>query len=416
MAKTLKQILLDGYNIDITHSHIRQLETYCNEFEIRDHHVEALNTPMLGVAKAYFTNKDRVALFNIFEVDPLEFETAILECPTVKKEYKVSSDEYNVFTIWLLHLIHRSKTLSDKDRELGMLLVMKMLHYKFFTSLVNHNFPHGANAEIMAATIDNLSAKFDIKQEATSTWKLVVEERSRDVISKDSIHWETIDRFGDDNKILYVITDIQTRIRTRIVLVVQQYYTQREKGIRIASSNMVNEIDGEKIIRSLEGSYDAMIETLCNQVINTSKFMKHDYIAFVSKLSLLVREDMLRDLLVKFSELATEQYRNHDQNKVSSAKTGELYIGYRILITNIIQKTYRACITDKSVNVRSKLAILDKTRTIYRSSRIADPDILKIKASVEAFVQTHSGYTRDATVAALRLALIQYLIMLSFDQ
>lgn len=415
-AKTLKQILLADYNVEVTRSHIKQLETYCNEFEIRDSHVEAFNTPMLGLAKAYFLNKDRVALFNIFHIDVLEFERAIFECPIVKKEYKVSSDEYNVLTIWLLHLIHRSKTLSDKDRDLGMMLLMKLLHYKFFTSLVNHNFPHGANPEIMAATIDNLSAKFDIKQPETSTWRLVIEARSRDVIDPESIHWETIDKFGDDAKVLYVITDIQTRIRTRLVLVVQQYYAQREKGIRIGTTHMVSDIDGEKVIKSLEGSYDSVIEGVCNQCINAGKFVKHDYVALIAKLSINIREDMLRDLLIKFSDYAAEQYHTHNQNKVSSDKTGNLLLGYKILITDIIQKTYRAAITDREVNVKSKLAILDKTRTIYRSSRIADPDILKIKDSVEAFVMAHSGYTREATIASLRISFLQYIILLSFDQ
>ena len=67
------------------------------------------------------------------------------------------------------------------------------------------------------------------------------------------------------------------------------------------------------------------------------------------------------------------------------------------------------------VNLKSKVAILMKASNLYRSSRISDPEILKIKSSVDAFVLDSKISKRESTLASLKIAFIVYIILLTFD-
>ena len=65
--------------------------------------------------------------------------------------------------------------------------------------------------------------------------------------------------------------------------------------------------------------------------------------------------------------------------------------------------------------MKSRLAILDKVRNTFRSSRVNDPDILRIKDSVEHLVEIAKVTSRDSTKASLKIAFILYIILLTFD-
>ena len=154
-----------------------------------------------------------------------------------------------------------------------------------------------------------------------------------------------------------------------------------------------------------------MIESICNRALNAQSFIKADYIKVVCALCSNVRPEMVRNVLMQFSAMATAQYQKGKGDIMD--KTGRLYEGYHILISNLIQRTYRACIMDKVKLVRAH--ILKKAMNLYRSSRINDPVILTIKDSVSKFVDSTKVSSRDATNASLKIGLILYLVLMSFD-
>lgn len=409
---SLKQLCMQRFNITITKRMIDQLVRVCTLYEVRDDHVEALNSPMLGVNKIHFFDKDQRAVFDVFEVDRNDFAKMIQQSG-LNKDFKVSSDVYNVFTVYMAHCIMKS-SLPKSVQEDGCFALWKMLQYKFFSSIVNHMLPYKPNPDVMQATLDGLSAKFDIVNKETNTWKLVMEARARELCQKEgNIHYHSILNFTPDQKVVYVLSDVQTRLRTKIKLVVQEYYKTLEEGKRIASTTMTtDDLEGEKIVKELTGSLDNMIAVICNKALNANQFIRNDVVRIVSKLVPNIRPDMMRTLLMFFSNQSVVQYQKHKQDEID--KTGRYLIGYHIMITEIIQRSYRLCILEK-VNMKSRLAILDKVRNTFRSSRVNDPDILRIKDSVEHLVEIAKVTSRDSTKASLKIAFILYIILLTFD-
>jgi hypothetical protein len=412
---TLKQLLVPRYNLKITKKQYDQMKSQMQNFELREAHPMALNSPLLGVEKIHFYNTDQQALFDIFNVDKAEFVKLAHQADEIDTTRKVTSDGYNLLTIWIAHLVMKSK-LSRSIKEDFLFTLFKMMIYRFFTGVVNYNFPHGAELGTMTATIDGLSAKFDIKSRETPTWKLVIEERARDIYDRKSIHYRRLETFSkvSTQPVIYIISDAQTRIRVKLRNIINIYYVNHAKGVRVGNVAIAEDIGGEKVINNIVSNFDMMIENIANRALNVNRWISHEDINLVAKLSKNLRPDLLKSLLIKYSDVAVQQHRHKQQSDVEGKGNFQIITGYREFITWVIQKTYRAAIMSGDVDMKSRPKILEKTRNLYRSSRISDQDILIIKNSAEDFVNKYSDSKRTSTNASLKIALITYIILLSF--
>lgn len=414
---TLKRLLVEEFNIKITMHQYSLFVKHMVTWELRDNHAEALNSASLGVIKAYFLPKDTQMLYEIFDVDSAKFKRVIRSAEDLDETRNVQGDPYNILTIWVVHLILNSK-LSRKTIDAFVTAVLKMMMYKFFTGVVHSRLRHGADAETMAYTINNLSAKFDIKNPKTPTWKLVMEAIVADMWGPKSVHHRRLMTFSTigNQAPPYVISDMQTRIRSKLQKVISRFYIDHEQGSKIHGESMVSGEGNDKEVKALVSNFDNMSVAIANQALNLNKFIVREDIELVAKLSKNIRPDTLRQLLIKFSEVAVEQQRSGKAQDTIGKDSSMILVGYKEFITQVIHKTYRAAIMDPHVDIRSRLQIFDKVRNIYRSSRISDVGILVIKNSAEAFVNKYSDSKRPSTNASLKIALITYLILLSFKE
>lgn len=412
---SLKEALRAHYNFKITPAHINQIVALCTSFELRGTHPEALNTALLGVHKAFFTTRDQTALFDIFGVDYDEFKRYVHSVASVDpKHKKIVSDPFNLLTVWVTHLgIMAEKTIkSKKALRLLTTTLFKYMQYKFFTSVVNHSLRY-VNPDIMTKTIDDLSAKFEIKSNDTPTWKAVIAKRSEDVMDSRSIHAKTLRTFSPDVKVFYVLSDVQTRLRTRLVLISNLYYEHHANNDKMEKYGIVGDIDGEKVINNVVSSMDSIITKTANAVLNLNDLIDHTMIKAICARTKNITPEMMRTILMGFSDMAISQNRsNSSMETVQSSKSLVHYKGYRALVGIIVQKVYRICIK-KKVNMGSRLHILEEARNAFRSSQLDDPDIKSIKHSVKLLLDELTSYTKDSTLASLRICLILYIVLVS---
>ena len=114
------------------------------------------------------------------------------------------------------------------------------------------------------------------------------------------------------------------------------------------------------------------------------------------------------------SELASAQALSKQLDEVKTIAGREIYIGMRALITNIIQKSYRYCIKNH-IALDNRGAIFVRVLNVYSSSRISDIDIIHVKESVAYLVDTLGASKRETTKSSLRLAIILYIVVRSFE-
>lgn len=401
---------IQNLNRPVTQDLVKDLVEYCSMFESRGG--LALNSPFLGVYPIYFTTTDREILFRLLEVEESQIEEIISSVPSIDPNWNVVRDPYNHLIIWMCHKFFTSQLPKDK-KDLAMVTLLKMLHYKFFTSLVYNSYKHGADPNVMESVINNLSNKYDIVQ--YKTWKGVIEARCQDVISPSSIHLDVFKNYDGDDKIIYILSDIQSRIRQKIRLISNLYYDAKEEGgAGIGTYSSTDTIDGEKVILSQSNIFDLMIEGMIVQVQTTARFLDNELIKALCKKFQYISEEMLRGVLTMMTETAAIQAESGDMFTQKKIKGDIVYTGMGLIVRELIQKTYRICILDK-INLNSKASILIKTMNLYTSSRVTDEDILTLKRSILYFVVGCKKSSREATNSSLVIAVILYTIIRSFD-
>lgn len=404
-----------NHKLDITPELCIKIQKLCLEFEIKKSHPNALNTNLLGVTRMYFLDEDYNALFKTVGVDRSDFTATINKIPSysLNKKFKVASDPYNLLTLWVAHSVLNTK-LNQKIQHDTVLALFKLLLYKFFTSLMSHYLRHGADEAIMQATLKSLSNKYDIV--IYGTWKNDLTARAEDIFKPGGLHLDTLKRFNDDAKIVYILSDTQTRIRNKIKVIITKYYETKERGDMSRTYNLVSTIDGEKFVRHVSNSFSSVIENTFTKASSQSSFVDNTGIKLISEMFTNIRPDMFKRLLIKFSETIALQSRSNELETVYVDRRTKLpyYTGMHLLTKELIQKTYRYAVINK-IPIENKLEFLFRTKDMYSSSRLSDEDILSVKRSVAKFVQETKLTTRDATIASLTIGLILYIIVKSFD-
>ena len=410
---TLKQLLIESFDIPITLRQAQEAVKYVLRYEVRGENMMAFNTPMLAIHKAYFLPKDADGIFSLFNVYKPDFVRTIKKCTGINTSFNVTGNEFNLLIIWLVYLLNKS-TLAQKVKYETQVALLKLLHYKFFTGKVATMFKHGANEGVMQYTIDNLSAKCDIKHTETNTWRLLIQDHVVKLLDKSSIHYNTLQNFTDDKAVIYVLSDAHTRLSTKIVNVAEEYYKNHAAGNSIGSTSlMATSEDGEKKLQAMKITLDNCINNVQNAVLNLSSFLNANDIKLAAGIA-NIRPEILREVLMAFSAVATDQYKARTGDEIKTDKQkNKLYVGYRVLIQELIQKTYRRCAA-VGCDMRSNVQILEKARDAYRASRILDVDILTVKNSIDYFITEHTKYTREATQVAARTAFVMYIMIMSF--
>lgn len=413
-APTLREVFSQSFGIAITPALFKQIKAFCTTYEVKGSHPLALNSPYLGVNPIYFLPSDQEFLFNACGFSSADVKLKIQGCHGIDKNFKVASDAYNLFTIWLAHLVVRS-SLPQAAKEEFLFILFKLLHYKFFTSLVRHNYPHAANEYVMQRALEGMSGKFDIKKPETSTWKLLIEKRCREIINaRHSIHYPTMTTFTPEAKVIYIISDVQTRLRNQIKLVNREYYRCSKEKDQVSIYGLSTEVDGGQIIRSVDAMFDQMFSELVTQASNPAKLIDNSDLALVSKLTNTPRLELARAMFIKFCDQAAQQNRLQQQDLEIVENKKTYYVGYRVLLRHLLQDTYAVLATAEGLDFRNRAGILTQVMNVYRSSRITDQRILTIKDSVERMLVLFNVSRREATLSFLKTNFIVYIILRSF--
>lgn len=389
----------------------KRLVEFCQGYEVKKNHAEVLHDSSLAISRMYFHIQDQEELFSHFDISRKEMKDVINRVGAIDKGFVVVSDPYNQFTIWLVHVLQNSPIPSSKVYAAQMAL-LKMMHYKFFTSLVQVFFKHDPDEGIMRATIEGLSRKFNIT--IHGSWYKVIENQCREILQQSGIYSSVIKGFTPDDKVLRMISDSQTRLRNMIKGVAQEFYKSHEANIGFGSYGRANTIAGEKLIKAGDDTILNMSSGISNSILNYSSFIDYELIASITEYVGNVTPAMFREFVVYVTETAVWQGRNGKLDLVKEANGRREYLGIRVLIQALLQKTYRHCI-ERGVNVKSKKEVFLATKNIYTSSRMAENDILEVKDALSKLVSDSKVTSRKSTMASIRTCFVLYVMVKSFS-
>lgn len=458
MSTEIKDAFTENFPLTIDQPIAKGIIRYVQGFEVKGYNAAAFNSPYLAMPSPTFTTEDRDGFFNLLDTDSADvakfvndytrnnkifgitrnqyrsildtitrnaksdvgimgvinlsrIRSVISSISTVDKNFKVVSDPFNLFSTYVTSCILSSKLPEAIKYEAAFKTIM-LLQYKFFCSIVHHRFIYAPDQDAMRATYEKLSGKFAIRQ--YGTWKAVMEARAHDTLSDSSLHYKSLSSGEPDDKLLYFITDTQTRIRSQVNIFTEEFMKTKEENDSLGNySSMGSDSEGTKVLIDRQGSYEHIFNNVYQDTMSLPRFSDSKAMLLLSNMFKAINTPMLQRLITYFSDYCVKCAMKNATTGIKMRNGQVVYMGGYDIVVNTLQCTYHYCINSK-VNMSNPRDILLAARDAYSSSRISDEGILKIKNTMDMIVQDANISSRDATRASLRISLVLYLVIISF--
>lgn len=402
MSSSIKEVFKRQLSdLDIDSKLVKRLSHFKHAFiNKNDDHIKFFGGNLLGVEIVRYLQADRDEWFSeVLDVDDVSLTEALYSLEIINEEYKRTSDVVNLTSVWLLHAIQNSSRLSATEKEKAMIDVVYMLQVKFITSIFAHYFKFPADKEIAQAVYESLSRKYALKQ--AGSWNALFTERSKDVIAHNSIHFKTIKNFDDDDAILYMITDIQGRIREVVKKMYAVLIQMRDNKDRIhTTTSIALTTDGEAILKDRQRSFSTYKRYIHSVIPDRQTFIRDEVVSVITDAMHTMSPKLFLDVL----EYCSANYGKTNHGEIGDLCDETLLHAFEFLSTN------RALLRNQGD--LSKL--LTRLRSLYMASRMVDPALLKMRDLADSIVAKSSSSKNKAMQASLRTGLELYIVLRTF--
>lgn len=355
-------------------------------------HIKFFGGNLLGVYPIRYTTSDRNDWLDVLlELDEYETRKKIISMPHIDEDWKRATDMVNVSCCYLTHAIMTS-SLSSAQKEAGMVDVLLVMQYKLFSSLMAHFFRYSADEKTALGTYAALSKKYAIKQHGT--WDAVLTARAKDIINTQSIHHQTIVKFNDDGAIVYMITDIQGRLRNMVKNIWGVFDQVRVEDAKILSTGGTIELDGKITVRDVSRVFPSYTRYLDEIILDKRRFIKPELVEVICSAQYTMSDHLLYEALNYLSD-------NHNDKKVKEFLSETLLHAFDY-VTN--DKSGKDSMKDLST-------LLARIRALYMASRSSDPALLKIRDLGNDILKKAISSRSESTIASVRTGTALYIIL-----
>lgn len=364
-------------------------------------HIAFFGGMLMGVHRVRFKPEDRNEWFDdILEADDLVLEDRLHRLPEIVSDRHVSSDVMNLSCLWVVHRFYSSPYLSASEKEEAMVNTLLVLHYKFITSILARWFIHSADPQVALATVAAMSMKYGLK--TAGSWGALLRLRSKEIISTGSIHYKTYTKFTNDKAIVYMVNDIQGRVKKILKYIRDVFEIVRKdpKGLIRTSSSTV-ELDGVSSIKDKKRSFSAYVRYANDVVKDPATWLKPELVDVIDKAMSTMPKAKLEEALYYCS--------------VNSGNGGDPQVA--ILIEETLGHAFEFLMQRgrNDVRVNDLAGIIGKLRNRYMSSRSSDPVLMKMRDLGEDIVKNATRSRVAAEISSIRTGILLYIVLRTFS-
>ena len=278
-----------------------------------------------------------------------------------------------------------------------MLDTMLALQHKFISSILAHWFRYQADHDVAVATYAMLSKKFGLKRHGT--WGKLLEYRAEEIVSSRSIHLGTIKTFHNNADIVYMVNDIQGRIKDILKNIrdVFEEVSHDPKMLIRNTSKLGTNLDGDTIVKDMFKD-DAKMKRFINTVVmDKTSFVKPELVSIIVDIMPTVHERLFTELL---DYMSLNSGRRGDKN-IAPFLEGVLDHMFDI------QSTLRGPERRRN-NITGMLARL---RGLYTASKSNDSDLATVKDLGERIASSGVSTKNAAMIKSLRTCIMLYVAL-----
>lgn len=368
-------------------------------------HITFFGGHLMGVQIVRFDPRDRAYWFDeIIEINETSLQEELYALkdlddpkhndPLINPDFNVRSDVMNITCGYLIHRFLTANNLPQDRQRAGAEAVLRIMLYKFLTSLLWNYFKYPANPAVAEATYNALSLKFGLKK--NGNWKKYLDERAHITVGELGTHQKTLITMKDDEAFLYFIGDTQGRIRGTVKSIYSIFDRLNKSGIKIVSSSSIMEYDGEMILKDKTRTYQAEIRYIADVISDRGSFIKPELLKIIEKSVETANPDMLVKTLNWMSDNAG--YGKDDIVNQLAQKTVIYSFNYLAQNPKLVK------------GKRDISGILYRLRGSFMASRSSDEDLMELREMAELIAGYATGSRNDTVKKSIRTAVLLYII------
>lgn len=357
----------------------------------REGNVEWFGSSLLGVHTIRFFDSDRNKLFDqVLEVDEDYLQASIDQTKTINGEWAVAGDTFNLTVEYMIHRM--MPKFSDKDLYNAAVDMVKLLQFKFYSSIYYHFFPKPVDMPAAEAAYSQLSLKFDIRR--MGNWGQHLTERAEYFVSKECPHYDEVRAFNCPDLLIRFITDLNTRTKQTV----KDYYAVldrvRRENSRVVSQSSKIDLDGETIIRDKVTALNTAKQTLFDASWDINNFYKDELARVALEMVPKASPVAMKTVLLYIASQPLGPKRDYVEGIMADA----LAHAFDLIVTN-------------RINFKDVAFLLNRMRALYQSSKSTNEYVLSLRERIEKLVKKETHLTNTAALAAVRNALLLYFLI-----
>lgn len=402
MADSIKSVFAEvASNLVVNSRLAKDIHDYAVRFVNKNsEHIAFFGGNLLGVQTIRFTSQDKDKWFeDLLDIDDLHLKKEFHSLPAINVKFVVSSDVFNLSCIALLNKIYTSTSLSPGEKERALMDTVLIMQYKLLTSIMYHFFPYPADRAVATATYAALTKKYALK--VHGSWQALLEARARDILSTNSIHYRTYTELDNDEAVVYMVNDIQGRLREIVKNMRSVFEIMRNSKNRIVTTNSVAvSLDGESFIRDKTRNFTAYKRYLHEVISDKSSFIRQELVSIIGSAMHTMPERFLVESL---------QYMTVNYGQRAGVGIGEL-------VDETLLHAFDFIASNRAVlaNPNDLAGLISKLRAIYMASRSSDPSLLKMRDLAERIVGKAIPSRNPSVIASVRTGVMLYLVLRAF--
>lgn len=369
-----------------------KIRLYVNGILSREGNVEWLGSNLLGVQTIRFFDSDRDRLFDeILVVDEDYLSEVIKQTNTINSDWAVVGNTFNLTIAYMLHrMIPSFKT--EKAIYNAAVDLVKILQFKFYTSIYFHFFPKPVDLPAAEAAYSMLSLKFDIRR--LGNWGLHMQERAEYFCSTEYPNYDYIRAFDTPDMLIRFISDLNTRTKQTV----KDYYAvldrARRENTRVVTQDARIDLDGQSVIRDKVTALNNAKQNLLDASYDINNLYKEELARVVLEMVPKASPTALKTMLAYIAGLPIGKQRDDVES----------------IMDDTLSHAFDKIVSER-INFKDAATLLKRMRALYQVSKSPTDIIVSLRTRIEKLVKRETHLTHPAALAALRNALLLYFII-----
>lgn len=361
-------------------------------------HFEFFGSNLLGSHVVRFKDSDVARFFNdVIDIDYQALSEDIRKVPTIEHEYKISGDILNLTLMYVIHRFLTQGALTDTKRHRAAYDTALIFFYRCVAAIMSYYFKYPTDPKIAQQAYARLSNKFLIKK--LGSWAKVMDYRSTELLDKkESIHFNTLMKFNDDDAIVYAINDSQGRVKDLIKNYTAEFYKTHEEGSAVGiTSGTYLDADGEETVKEKTRSTENYVHYIQQALVDEHTFIKDELVGVIVRINTNTSFRIVRSTL---NWLHLNQNDQKFHKEISEFMALVIVQSMHLIEHNMNAK-----------NLRDYPYILHNLKNLYLSTRTVDPEIEKIRKVGYKLIKAANGRISESLALSTRTSIILYITL-----